>query len=402
MDRNGRGQGPEAGLSAMKAAALILAAGRGHRLGGPAPKQYLPLAGRPLLAHSIDAFARHPAIDGLRVVIHADDHPLYDQAAAGLDLLAPVHGGATRQDSARLGLESLVELKPYKVLIHDAARPFPDAGLIDRILAALEAAPAAIPALPVSDTLKRGRDGRVVETVDRGDLWRAQTPQGFRFDDILAAHRSLAGEALTDDAAVAERGGLAVSLVEGSEDNVKVTTALDLRRAERALSAERGEVRVGSGFDVHRFAEGDHVMLCGVAVPHERGLAGHSDADVGLHAITDAVLGALGAGDIGEHFPPGDPRWAGAPSDQFLSHAAGLARDAGGRILHVDVTLICERPKIGPHRAAMRARVAAILGLGDSRVSVKGKTTERLGFIGRGEGIAAQATATLLCLPRNQ
>ncbi len=400
MDRNGRDQGPEADLSAVKAAALILAAGRGHRLGGPAPKQYLPLAGRPLLAHSIDALARHPGIDGVRVVIHADDHPLYHQAAAGLDLLAPVHGGATRQDSARLGLESLVELKPYKILIHDGARPFPDAALIDRILAALETAPAAIPALPVRDTLKRGHQGRIAETVDRGDLWRAQTPQGFRFDDILAAHRACAGEELTDDAAVAERGGLAVTLVEGSEDNVKVTTAEDLRRAERALGAERGEIRVGSGFDVHRFAEGDHVMLCGVAVPHERGLAGHSDADVGLHAITDAVLGALGAGDIGEHFPSGDPRWAGAPSDQFLSHAASLARDAGGRILHVDVTLICERPKIGPHRAAMRARVAAILGLGESRVSVKGTTTERLGFTGRGEGIAAQATATLR-LPRN-
>jgi 2-C-methyl-D-erythritol 4-phosphate cytidylyltransferase/2-C-methyl-D-erythritol 2,4-cyclodiphosphate synthase len=380
-------------------AALILAAGRGHRLGGPAPKQYLPLAGKALLAHSLAAFARHRAVDGVRVVIHPDDRPLYDQAAAGLDLLPPVPGGATRQESARLGLESLVELAPSKVLIHDGARPFPDPALIDRTLAALEAAPAAIPALPVSDTLKRGRDGRIAETVDRADLWRAQTPQGFRFEDILAAHRASAGEELTDDAAVAERGGLAVALVEGSEDNVKVTTPEDLRRAERSLAAEtgevRGEVRVGSGFDVHRFAAGDHVMLCGVAVPHPRGLAGHSDADVGLHALTDAVLGALGAGDIGEHFPPSDPRWAGAPSDQFLSHAAALAREAGGRILHVDVTLICEQPRIGPQRAAMRARVAAILGLAESRVSVKGKTTEGLGFTGRGEGIAAQATATL-------
>jgi 2-C-methyl-D-erythritol 4-phosphate cytidylyltransferase/2-C-methyl-D-erythritol 2,4-cyclodiphosphate synthase len=288
-------------------------------------------------------------------------------------------------------------------LIHDGARPFVDDGLIARTLAALDTAPGALPAIPVSDTLKRAEDGKVAATVERAGLWQAQTPQGFRFADILAAHRDVAGEALTDDAAVAERAGLDVVLVQGSANNVKVTTSDDLERAERRLGetpAQAGEVRVGTGFDVHRFTDGDHVMLCGVKVPFEKGLAGFSDADVGLHALTDAILGALGAGDIGTHFPPGDARWAGASSDRFLRHAAEMVAAADGQVVHVDLTLICERPKIGPHRDAMVARIAGILRLSESRVSVKGKTTERLGFTGRGEGIAAQAVATLSLTPR--
>ena len=379
----------------VSAAALVVAAGRGHRLGGAVPKQYLPLGGAPILSYSVATLARHAGIGAVQVVIHPDDRELYDRALRGLDLPPPVHGGATRQDSARLGLESLVELNPVNILIHDAVRPFVDAELIDRVLAALDASPGAVPALPVRDTLKRWDGGQITETVDRGGLWRAQTPQGFRFADILAAHRAAASGDLTDDAQVAERAGVSIVLVDGSDDNLKVTSSADLESAERFLMGGLAEVRVGSGFDVHRFTAGDHVMLCGVAVPHDKGLAGHSDADVGLHALTDALLGAIGAGDIGVHFPPQDPRWTNEPSERFLRHAAELVAKAGGRISHVDVTLICERPAIGPHRAAMIARLAAILGLASGRVSVKAKTTEKLGFTGRGEGIAAQATATV-------
>jgi len=295
----------------------------------------------------------------------------------------------------RLGLESLTEIDPDVVAIHDGARPFIEAALIDRVLDAIEHAPGAIPALAVADTLKRGRDGRIVETVDRSQLWRAQTPQAFRFREILAAHRAAAGLELSDDAAVAERAGLAVSLVAGSESNLKVTAPDDLARAEGMLMARLGDIRTGQGFDVHPLGPGDHVWLCGIKVPHERALIGHSDADVGLHAITDAILGALSAGDIGQHFPPSDPRWRGAASDQFLRHAAGLVAQRGGRIAHVDVTLICERPKVSPHRTAMVARIAEILGLAPDRVSVKATTTEKLGFTGREEGIAAQAIATI-------
>jgi 2-C-methyl-D-erythritol 4-phosphate cytidylyltransferase/2-C-methyl-D-erythritol 2,4-cyclodiphosphate synthase len=375
--------------------ALVVAAGRGTRLGGPLPKQYLPLAGRPVLRYSLEALARHPGIDAVRVVFNPDDAAHYEAAVRGLDLLAPVAGGAARQDSVRLGLESLAAAAPKRVLIHDGARPFLDRGTIDRVLAALDAAPGAIPALPVKDTLKRGAEGRVVETVDRAQLWRAQTPQGFRYAEILAAHRAAAGSELSDDAAVAERAGLPVRLVAGSEANVKVTTAEDLHQAARWLAAQAGDIRTGQGFDVHAFGAGDRVRLCGIEIAHEQGLIGHSDADVGLHALTDAILGALGAGDIGVHFPPTDPRWRGAPSHRFLSHAAALVAEAGGSIGHVDVTLICERPKVGPHRAAMVARIAEILAIDPRRVSVKATTTEGLGFTGRREGIAAQAIATL-------
>ena len=375
--------------------ALVVAAGRGTRLGGPLPKQYLPLAGRPLLRHSLETLAAHPGIDAVRVVYNPDDAAPYAAAARGLDLLPPVAGGAARQDSVRLGLESLAAAPPERVLIHDGARPFLDRATIDRVLAALGQAPGAIPALAVKDTVKRGADGRVVETLDRAQLWRAQTPQGFLFASILAAHRAAAGSELSDDAAVAERAGLGVRLVAGSEANFKVTTTEDLLQAERLLAARQGDIRTGQGFDVHAFGPGDRVWLCGIEVAHDQGLIGHSDADVGLHALTDAILGALGAGDIGMHFPPSDPQWRGAPSHRFLSHAAALVAEAGGSIAHVDVTLICERPKIGPHREAMAARIAEILGLGRGRVSVKATTTEGLGFTGRREGIAAQAVATL-------
>lgn len=374
--------------------ALIVAAGRGHRAGEGLPKQYRLVGGQAVLRRSCLAFLNHPRVDAVRVIIHPDDSTLYQNATGGLALLPAVNGGAERQDSCRNGMESLAELAPKRVLIHDAARPFVDSGTIDRVLDALEEGPAAIAAVPVSDTLKRaGSDEQVTETIPREGLWRAQTPQGFRFGPILEAHRKLAGQQLTDDAAVAEAAGMAVMVVQGGEDNFKLTTEEDFARAERMLGMS--DIRVGTGFDVHRFDEGDAVTLCGIRVPHDRSLAGHSDADVGLHAITDAILGAIGEGDIGSHFPPSDAHWRRADSGLFLKHAANLVTDHGGQIRHIDVTLICEAPKIGPHREAMRARIAEIVGVGIDRVSVKATTTEGLGFTGRGEGIAAQATATV-------
>jgi 2-C-methyl-D-erythritol 4-phosphate cytidylyltransferase/2-C-methyl-D-erythritol 2,4-cyclodiphosphate synthase len=374
--------------------ALVVAAGRGQRFGGPLPKQYADLAGRPVLSHALARLVAHPRIDRVQAVIHPDDRALYDRAAAGLGLSEPTSGGPSRQDSVRLGLESLALHGPAAVLIHDGARPFVGAAVIDRVLDALGNSAGAIAALPVTDTLKRGEDGRIAETMARAGLWRAQTPQGFRFSEILAAHRAAVGQELTDDAAVAERAGLPVALVEGAPENIKVTTQNDLARAERWIAGTT-ETRVGQGFDVHRFGPGDQVMLCGIAIPHDAGLLGHSDADVGLHALTDAILGALGAGDIGQHFPPSDARWKDAVSVVFLRHAGSLVAEAGGRIRHLDVTVICERPKIGPHRDAMAACIAEALGIDGSRVSVKATTTEGLGFTGRGEGIAAQAIATL-------
>lgn len=377
--------------------ALIVAAGRGTRFGGELPKQYRDLGGTPVLRHSIAAFRDHPRIAAVRAVIHPNDRALYDRAVSGFELLPPVAGGASRQESVRLGLESLAGRAPDTVLIHDGARPFITAPVIDRVLDALRAAPGAIAALPVTDSLKRGA-GSIAASVERDGLWRAQTPQGFRFAEILAAHRAAAGNELTDDAAVAERAGLAVSLVMGSEDNTKITTEDDLRRAARLAEAAL-EMRVGQGFDVHRFTAGSAVRLCGIAVPHDQALEGHSDADVGLHALTDALLGAIGAGDIGLHFPPGEARWRGADSAPFLAHAAALVRQAGGRIVNVDVTVICEAPKVSPHREAMVRRLAEILGIEPGRCSVKATTTEGLGFTGRREGIAAQATATVRIPP---
>jgi len=376
--------------------ALIVAAGRGERAGGGMPKQYRPLAGTSVLRHSVMAFVDHPRVDAVRVVIADGHRALYDAATAGLDLLGPVTGGVERQESVRRGLESLAASAPDRVLIHDAARPFVPPVVIDRVLDALDASPAALPVLPVVDTLKRGSGGLVEFTVPREDLWRAQTPQGFRYPEILAAHReTTAGLTATDDAALAERAGLEVALVEGAEDAGKLTTAEDLARAEARLG-RAFETRVGTGFDVHRIGPGSTMMLGGVSIPHPGALVGHSDADVCLHALTDAILGALGDGDIGTHFPPSDPRWRGASSDRFLQDAVRRVRERGGRVVHLDLTVICERPKIGPHRGAMQERIAGICGLPVHRVSVKATTTERLGFTGRGEGVAAQAAATIV------
>ena len=375
--------------------ALVLAAGRGARFGGTLPKQYLQLGGASVLRHAVTVFVGHPRIDGVLVAIRPEDREVYDRTLAGIDLLPPVPGGAERQDSVRLGLEALAQHQPDRVLIHDGARPFPGSGLIDRILDALDRAPAAIPGLPLGDTIKRVNGETITETVDRSGLWRVQTPQGFHFAAILGAHRAAAGQALTDDAAVAEAAGITPLIVAGSEDNLKVTKAGDLATAERLIASRLGDVRVGQGFDVHPFGPGDGLMVCGVWVPHSGGVVGHSDADVGLHALTDAVLGAIGAGDIGMHFPPSDPQWKGTSSDRFLAHAVGLVRAKGGNVAALDVTIICERPKIGPHRAAMTERVASIAGISADRVSVKATTTEKLGFTGRGEGIAAQAVATV-------
>ena len=375
--------------------AIIVASGRGTRFGHRQPKQYLPLLGKPMLRHALAAFADHPKIDAVRAVIHEDDRDLYDDAADGLDLMDPVQGGETRQDSVRLGLESLAGHAPDKVLIHDGARPLIGAPVIDRVVDALDHADGVVPALPVADTLKRVQGGVIGETVDRTGLFRAQTPQGFRYQPILDAHRRMKGQAMTDDAAVGEASGLNVSVVRGDEANLKVTEEDDLRRA--ALHVGSGyRTRTGMGFDVHRLEPGDGLTLLGVNLPEPFCMIGHSDADVGLHAITDALLGAIAAGDIGSHFPPSDPTWKGACSTIFLKHACDLIAMSGGVIEHVDVTLICERPKIGPYRGAMVERLAGLLQLPADHVSVKATTTERLGFTGRGEGIAAQAIATVL------
>ena len=395
------------------ATALIVAAGRGRRVGGPLPKQYRPLHGRAVLDHSVRRFAAHPGIDRVRVVIDPADRPLYDEAvrpgagALGGKLLTPVGGGASRQDSVRLGLESLDDAAPDMVLIHDGARPLVPAAVIDGAIAALARHEGAIAAVAVSDSLKRALPGRaaIAGTVPRDDLWRAQTPQGFRYRAILDAHRAAAGESLTDDAAVAERAGMRIVLTAGDEDNLKITTERDFARTARILAAGSDpgrdaaaaahETRVGMGFDVHRFGPGDHLMLCGVAVPHEQGVIGHSDGDVALHALVDALLGALAAGDIGTHFPPSEEAWRDADSARFVAHALDLLENRGATLCHVDVTLICQRPKIGPYRAAMVAKLAAVLGLAPDRIGLKATTTECLGFTGRGEGIAAQAVATI-------
>jgi 2-C-methyl-D-erythritol 4-phosphate cytidylyltransferase/2-C-methyl-D-erythritol 2,4-cyclodiphosphate synthase len=375
--------------------ALIVAAGRGSRFGGTLPKQYCRLAGEPVLRRTIRRFLSHPRIRSVLVAIHPDDRALYDEAAEGLGLPAPVSGGAARQDSVRNLLEGVDAAHGEIVLIHDAARPLVSPAAVDRAIAALDRAEGAILALPVADTLKRTAGERIEDTVDRRGLWRAQTPQVFRHGAILAAHRAAVGLDLTDDAAVAERAGMSVEVVMGDEDNFKITTAGDLARAERVLAAGLGDVRTGSGFDVHRLVPGDGCWINGIKIPHEMSLLGHSDADVGLHALTDAILGAIGAGDIGSHFPPSDERWRGASSDRFLRHAADLVAERGGIVAHCDVTILCERPKIGPHRAAMVRRIAGILGIAEDRVSVKATTTEGLGFTGRQEGIAAQAIATI-------
>jgi 2-C-methyl-D-erythritol 4-phosphate cytidylyltransferase/2-C-methyl-D-erythritol 2,4-cyclodiphosphate synthase len=366
---------------------------------GERPKQYRNLCGKTVLRHALEAFSAHPGISHVQAVIHPDDAAVFAAAAEGLGLPAPIHGGETRQESVRLGLEAVAGGKPAKVLIHDGARPLVSGTLISRVIRALDTRDGAIPALPVNDTLKRVDGEQIGETVSRDNLVRAQTPQGFRYEAIVRAHNAALGQSLTDDAAVAEAFGLSVATVPGAEDNLKITREEDLERAARILDGGLVETRTGTGFDVHRFADGDVVHLGGIAIPHSHSLSGHSDADVALHALTDALLGAIADGDIGAHFPPSDPQWHGAASDIFLRHAAGLLRARGGRLVHADLTIICEAPKVGPHREAMRARIAGILESEPGRISVKATTTEGLGFTGRNEGIAIQACVTVE-LPR--
>jgi 2-C-methyl-D-erythritol 4-phosphate cytidylyltransferase/2-C-methyl-D-erythritol 2,4-cyclodiphosphate synthase len=375
----------------MMNAALIVAAGRGTRAGGDLPKQWQPLAGRRVIDWTVDAFLAVPGITSITVVLHPDD----------MDRLVPhpritvTAGGTTRAASVRNGLEALAADPPDHVLIHDVARCCITPEQITAVLDMLRAgAVAAAPALPVTDALWTGAGGHVTGTRDRADLFRAQTPQGFDFATILAAHRAHAGDA-ADDVAVARAAGISVAIVEGDEDNLKITHPHDFARASKLLEHNM-DIRIGTGFDVHRFGPGDHCMLCGVAVPHDRGLQGHSDADVGMHALTDAIYGAMAEGDIGRHFPPSDPQWKGAESHVFLRHAVDLASQKGFTINNMDVTLVCERPKIGPHAQAMQEALSRVTGLAPDRISVKATTSERLGFTGREEGIAAQAAVTLV------
>jgi 2-C-methyl-D-erythritol 4-phosphate cytidylyltransferase/2-C-methyl-D-erythritol 2,4-cyclodiphosphate synthase len=378
----------------MRTIALLVAAGRGARFGGETPKQYRTLLGRPVLRHAAEALLREGGVAAILPVTPPGEEAALAAMLDGLPLLPPVPGGATRQASVLAGLEALAADPPDCVLVHDAARPVIPAGTIPAILTALRDLPGAIPAVAVADTLKRGEAGRVVATVARENLFRAQTPQGFRFAPLLAAHRAASGEA-TDDAQLLEAAGLPVALTPGDDANVKITWPGDLARVEAAMLA-RLIPRTGTGFDVHRLVEGRPMILCGVTIPSTVGLDGHSDADVGLHALCDAIYGALAEGDIGRWFPPSEVQWKDADSARFLRHAAGRIAARGGVLANADVTLICERPKIAPHAEAMRARLAALLGVDCTQVSVKATTTERLGFAGRGEGIAAQAVATVL------
>jgi 2-C-methyl-D-erythritol 4-phosphate cytidylyltransferase/2-C-methyl-D-erythritol 2,4-cyclodiphosphate synthase len=373
--------------------ALIVAAGSGTRTGTAVPKQYRKIAGKSLLAHAIDHL-RQSGISDVQVVIGADQEALYAEAIGSRSLPPPVTGGATRQISVRNGLESIADSGVNAVLIHDAARPFVRRQVVERLLQALEEAPGAVPVLPAVDTLARGGE-ELGDIVDRSNLFRVQTPQAFRLDAILGAHRCWDGAAeATDDAQIARAAGYAVALVEGDEALAKLTYPADFKCAE-ARAASGMISRTGMGFDVHAFADGEELWLGGLRIPHDKGLSGHSDADVLLHALTDALLGAAGDGDIGDHFPPSDPQWKGAPSSRFLDHARALVERKGGIIDHVDATIICEAPKIGPHREALRAKVSELLRLPTQRVSIKATTTEQLGFTGRGEGIAVQALATI-------
>jgi 2-C-methyl-D-erythritol 4-phosphate cytidylyltransferase/2-C-methyl-D-erythritol 2,4-cyclodiphosphate synthase len=384
----------------LRVAAIVVAAGRGERAGSGPPKQYRPLAGEPVLRRSLRLFAAHPAVAVVQAVINPDHSADYRQASSGLEKLnPPAFGGATRQASVRAGLEGVAKASPEIVLVHDAARPLATAALVDRALAAVRTTGAAVPALALTDTIKRvDAYGRVSETFDRAGLRAVQTPQAFSFRPLLEAHRRAAitgHHDFPDDAALVEWAGLQVTTFPGEFGNLKITEAEDFARAFALDNASSSDIRIGTGFDVHAFEPGDHVMLGGVKVPHGKGLRGHSDADVLLHAITDAVLGTIAEGDIGKHFPPSDPRWRGVSSDRFLAHAVSLLQGRGGRIAHLDATILCEQPKIGPHADAMRASIASIAGTDVSRISIKATTTEGLGFLGRGEGIAAMATATV-------
>ncbi|OSP55255.1 bifunctional 2-C-methyl-D-erythritol 4-phosphate cytidylyltransferase/2-C-methyl-D-erythritol 2,4-cyclodiphosphate synthase [Pseudoruegeria sp. SK021] len=383
----------------MHAAALIVAAGRGTRAGGMIPKQYQLLDGKTVLEHALTALGGHPNVSQIVVVLHPEDRDRFKNMVTCPSHLPVtiVVGGASRDASVRAGLEAIIA-PCDAVLIHDAARPLLPQAVIDRVLNALQTAPGAAPALGVTDALWTGAQGHVSGAVDRTGLFRAQTPQGFRLDDIRAAHAAHPGGAM-DDVEVARAHGLDVTIVEGDERNFKITHPGDLARAESLLTVDKGmtmDIRTGNGFDVHKFGPGSAVTLCGVVVPHDHGLVGHSDADVGMHAVTDAIYGALALGDIGQHFPPSDPQWKGAASEIFLRHAMTEATARGFALSNADCTLICEHPKIGPHAAAMRAAMAAIMGVDLDRISVKATTSERLGFTGREEGIAALASVTLV------
>jgi 2-C-methyl-D-erythritol 4-phosphate cytidylyltransferase/2-C-methyl-D-erythritol 2,4-cyclodiphosphate synthase len=391
----------------MSVAALIVAAGRGSRAGEGIPKQYRPLEGKPVLTRTLMAFLSHPSISRVIVVIHPDDQELYQESLRALPSnvgVAPplqAFGGESRQDSVRLGLEAMSDSRPDMVIIHDAARPFTGPALIERAIASGSRWGAAVPGTRVTDTIKIiGPQDEVLSTPDRATLRAIQTPQAFSYVPILEAHQKAAAEGLrsfTDDGALAEWAGLPVHVFDGDPGNIKLTHPADFQAADRLLrkSPMSYVTRLGTGFDVHAFGEGDHVWLGGIRVPHDRGVVAHSDGDVILHALTDAILGALADGDIGVHFPPSDPQWRGASSDRFLAHAVHLVRSRGGLIDHLDTTLLCEKPRLGPHREAMRQRIAEICGLRIDQVSLKATTTEKLGFTGRREGIAAQAAATI-------
>jgi 2-C-methyl-D-erythritol 4-phosphate cytidylyltransferase / 2-C-methyl-D-erythritol 2,4-cyclodiphosphate synthase len=382
-----------------RTAAILVAAGRGLRAGAGGPKQYRTIGGQTVIFRAMEAFCRHPDVFAVQPVVNPDDAAAFNDAVSGLRHAPPARGGATRQASVHAGLEALASEKPDIVLIHDAARPFVTAAVISRAIDAAGRTGAAIPAVPVTDTIKLTSDnGDVEATPERARLRIAQTPQAFRFEIILEAHRRASRDGrsdFTDDAALAEWAGLTVATFEGDPANMKLTTPEDFVREEARLASLLGDIRTGTGYDVHAFGDGDHLMICGVRVPHTRGFLAHSDGDVGLHALVDAILGALADGDIGSHFPPSDIKWKGASSDQFLKYAVERVTARGGRIANLEVTMICERPKIGPLRDTMRARIAEIAGIDVSRIAVKATTSERLGFTGREEGIAATASATI-------
>lgn len=379
-----------------------MAGGSGLRVGGEKPKQYQLIGGKPMLWWTLNCFAAHPGVRHVQVVIGENHHDLYREASAGLDILPPVIGGGTRQDSCRAGLEALSGVRPSKVLIHDAARPFASQDLISHVIAWLDRCTAILPGMPVAETLKRAPGGKVQETIDRTSVWTAQTPQGFHYEAILTAHRAALAQGcdtLTDDAAVAEFAGIEITMIPGRLENRKVTTSEDLREADRFLTEQaqraRNDIRTGQGFDIHHFEPGNSVTLCGVAIPHDHKLSGHSDADVAMHALTDAILGSIGEGDIGTHFPPSDPQWKGAASSIFLSKAVKLLTARNGIIANVDITILAEAPKISPHLQRMKDALAPLLGVAHDRIAIKATTLEKLGALGRREGIAAMAIATV-------
>jgi len=378
----------------MKIGAVVVAAGSGSRAGGEKPKQYQTIGGRPVLWWTLKALLDHPRIAAIQTVIGPYQTGLFKDAVSDLDIAPPVTGGATRQESCRIGLEALARHGLTHVLIHDAARPFLSPELIDRVIAGLATHQGAVPGLAVADTLKRAASGTIERTIDRSGLWAVQTPQGFAYDAICTAHekaRQAGHSQLTDDAAVAEFVGLDVAIVAGSPENRKMTTMDDIAEADRTLNRNLNDIRTGMGIDIHAFAPGDHVMLCGVRIDHTQRLAGHSDADVALHALTDAILGAIGEGDIGTFFPPSDPQWKDAPSSIFLAKAVELVRQRGGKVGNADIAILAEVPRISPHLAAMKSSLSAMLGIGEDRIAIKATTAETLGFVGRREGITAFA-----------